>query len=164
MNTENITLDQYAQEIPSEIRRAIKGLAGKEQFGVIVLLIERGGLSHTEIKNELNLHQETLSRTLDKMQKGGLIIRREIDSEQGYQTEYRVTGFGKRVLDSLFDAIQPRASERRSPPLYDAVVEHGLASSVYQVDTTMKKQVTEVPLEDMEYDDNWARDPESNPV
>lgn len=107
---------EHAREVPGNIRRAVEGLAGDRQFGIIVYLIKEDGQSFSELSNELDMHQQSLSDALNKLQDGGLIIRIDTqNTESNFDTRYEVTQYGKRLLDELFDAIQPRRNPDVAP-------------------------------------------------
>lgn len=97
----------YADKFPKKLRLAVDGLSGKNEagFAVMMLLIEEKSLSFTKISERLDLHPQTLSNTLDELQKGGL-IRKEVGERIGDQStgEYIITTFGERLLDSIYQA------------------------------------------------------------
>lgn len=98
---------KYADRIPAEIKRAIAGIDGEKQYAIVVLLIKEDRLSFTEIKEELDLHQQQLSNSLDKLQDGSLVIRREVGNmDDRYQAIYQVTKYGKRFLDKLYATLE----------------------------------------------------------
>jgi DNA-binding HxlR family transcriptional regulator len=100
---------EYASRIPKEVRLAIDGLSDRNEvgYGVVMLLVEKGSLSFSEIQDELDVHQQSLSNTLDALQRGG-IIKKEAGERIGDQStgDYTITEFGDRVLDGLYHASQ----------------------------------------------------------
>lgn len=96
----------YASYFPSEIRRGIEGIDGDLQFATTYLLIENGRMSFSELKEELDVHQQTLSNALSKMQKGSLITQIDVQSiDERYNSFYEVTSFGYSFVDSLFESL-----------------------------------------------------------
>jgi DNA-binding HxlR family transcriptional regulator len=108
MTSANQKMLAQASSVPVDIRRATEALAGDERFAIVVALVENDGLSFAELEGVLDIHQQTLSTALDAMQDGAIVARKEIvRPECQYRTQYEVTEFGRRVIDSLYDAIQP---------------------------------------------------------
>lgn len=109
-------IQRHAYEVPGDIRRAVEGLAGDQQLGTVVYLLKQGRQSFAELQEGLDVHQQTLTNTLDKLQDGGIVVREDIsNNDSSFDTKYEVTEFGKRVLDKLFDAIQPRETSDTLP-------------------------------------------------
>lgn len=142
-------IDLYAQEVPNEIRSATEGLAGDTEYGIIVLLLKEGPQPFTKIKNELDLHQGKLSKSLDRLQDGGIIVKNESTTRDNrYKGKYEVSEYGKRILDGLYDAIQPR--EVTSLPIlqFNPETQWGQASDVYQLSITNEQTAIETSLDE----------------
>lgn len=134
MTTEDGKIADYVGEVPSDIRRAINGLASEEQIATMVALIKNNGSPFSELQNELGVHQQTLSRALNGMQSGGLVARKEsIDSGRRYKTEYVATEFGKRFLDCLYDSIQPAGGATAHSAVYSELDETDDARKFYDM-------------------------------
>lgn len=99
---------EFVEMVPGDIRRAVNGLAGDNQFAVLALLLKEQGASFSEIKSKLELHQQSVSNALDSLQSGGIIKKREAVDNQSYSTNYEVTEFGHRLTNSLLDTVEPR--------------------------------------------------------
>jgi DNA-binding HxlR family transcriptional regulator len=101
---------KYARKFPQEVRLAIEGLSGQNELGyaIMMLLVEEGSVQFKQIKNELDVHPQSLTNAIGDLEKGGLVEKRAGD-QIGSQTtgEYVITNFGDRVLDSLYKASQP---------------------------------------------------------
>lgn len=146
MSSESLSpIDRYAQEVPRDIRRATESLSGNEEYAVIVYLLKEGDKSFTQIKEEFDFHQNTLSRVLSKLQRGGLILRREtVEKGERYDAKYTVTSFAKRVFDGLFDSVQPSDRGLEPSPTFESVLSEGLAAAVYEDVRTKETSGTEI--------------------
>lgn len=94
---------EYAERIPAEVRLALDGLTGRTDNGyaVVMLLLEADEpMRFGEIREELGLHQQTLTDTLEDLQVGGVVQRRP-DADPG---GYSLSTFGRRILDGLYEA------------------------------------------------------------
>lgn len=102
-------LAEYANRLPNELKRAIEGIGGETQYAIIVLLIDKGPQSFTQLQNELGIHQQTLSNALEKLRRGNLVINKEYeDLSNQYKSRYSVSKFGKRFVESLVDSLSSR--------------------------------------------------------
>jgi len=63
----------FANEIPIEIRNAVKALSDDRRWAVFIALMKEGRMSFNELKNLFNAHPETLNRILKSLKAGGLI-------------------------------------------------------------------------------------------
>ncbi|WP_168215864.1 winged helix-turn-helix domain-containing protein [Halorussus ruber] len=101
-------VEKYSGRIPDEIKRAIDAINGDVQYAIVVLLIKEEGLAFTQLQEELDVHQNTLSRNLDRLMDGGLLDREEFgEHSEKYKAKYTITSFGKRFIDHLFESIDP---------------------------------------------------------
>lgn len=125
-------LAQYNKEIPGDLRRALDALSDNKARGLVVLLLDEGELSFTEIKQKTGIHQQTLTDLLDKLQNGGITVRDETVVGDDYHAKYRTTSFGRRILDGLFEAYLPSIAEKRAPTATKSeVYDQGRADKVY---------------------------------
>lgn len=141
---------EYASLVPGEIRRALQALSKDREIAILVLLIKKGGLAFSEIKGELDVHQQKLTTSLNQMQDAGIVVRKDtIDGESKYKTQYQVTKYGKRVLDNLFDAIEPREDQSTIMFFEESAEEERPAAEFFNnVNTTDKTRAVETQLED----------------
>ncbi len=102
--------DEYASQMPLEIRLAVDGLSGHNDTGyaVVMLLSEESQLRFEELREELNVHRQTLTNTLDDLQHGGLVKKRagELIGDQSTGA-YELSDFGDRLLNGLYQGSQP---------------------------------------------------------
>lgn len=115
MVEENDTVSRYAEMVPGDIQRALEGLSSDRRMAILVLLIKEDGMPFSKIESELDLHQQKVSTALGRLQDSGIVIREDVASDENYRTEYKASKFGKRILDSLFDAIEPSETEDAKP-------------------------------------------------
>ncbi len=113
-------IQKYADEFPRLIRQAVNGLSGENQvsYAVVALLAEEDELQFSEIRTELDVHPQTLSDSLDSLERGG-IVNKMAGSKIGDKSTgaYVITDFGHRILDSLFESTSPRKRGNRSVTL-----------------------------------------------
>lgn len=111
---------KYAEEFPRLIRQAVDGLSGENQvsYAVVALLAEEDELQFSQIRSELDVHPQTLSDSLDSLEKGG-IVNKMAGPKIGNKSTgaYVITDFGDRFLDSLFESISPTKRNNRSVAL-----------------------------------------------
>jgi DNA-binding HxlR family transcriptional regulator len=101
--------DQYAAQIPLDIRLAVDSLGGHDdtEYAVVALLSERSSLQFGELREELEIHQQTLTNALNDLQQGG-VVRKQVGERIGDQSTgaYELTTTGERLLDGLYYASQ----------------------------------------------------------
>lgn len=150
---EDSRVEELSAKVPGEIRRAIRGLCGDRELAVFVLLVDENGLAFSELESHLVMHQQQLTNTLSHMQDAGIVVREDIvDSRNGYTTNYRVTNFGIRLMDSLHSAVNPRKNIEPEPmviDLFNRDFERDVeASDIYvSVETTQKQQTARRDLD-----------------
>lgn len=103
--------ERYTQKIPIEARLAAEGLSGQNdiRWAVVAALMEQTEEPFSGLKERLDLHQQRLSDALDALQTGG-IVKKEARERTGDQYEgyYKLTKFGKKILDGFYDATEPK--------------------------------------------------------
>jgi len=72
-------------------------------------LVESGELQFSELKDQLGVHQQTLSNALSDLQTSGFVEKKP-GEKIGLQSSgaYAVTQFGKQILDGLYQASWPK--------------------------------------------------------
>lgn len=101
-------IEQYANEIPKEIRRAIRGLDSTYRAGIFVALLSHGELSFTDLQGKLELGKPTLTYHLRKLIACALVehyYKHELGAEQ--YSFYSVTRFGQNFVEALSDFLRP---------------------------------------------------------
>jgi DNA-binding HxlR family transcriptional regulator len=150
---------EYAQKIPIEARLAAEGLSGQNEirWAVVAALIEHGEEPFSGLKEILDIHQQKLSDALDGLQTGG-VVKKEAERRTGdkYDGHYKITKFGKKILDGFYEATQPKFKEREearfttAPNIKGARVERLNVGGVSEKSTVAKEEVsTQVSVTDI---------------
>lgn len=101
-------IEDYANEIPKEIRRAIRGLDSDHRAGIFVALLEHGELSFTDLQRKLELDKSILTYHLRRLSECALIehyYKHELGAEQ--YSYYSVTRFGQNFVETLSSFLRP---------------------------------------------------------
>jgi len=107
-------LEEIAHRFPRRIRKAISGIDGDTQYAIIITLFDQDSLSFSELQEELDIHQQTLTNALNDLQKGALISRRnsrELNDE--FSSYYSISRYGRKFIKCLFKSLEPSDFERR---------------------------------------------------
>jgi DNA-binding transcriptional ArsR family regulator len=99
-----VRINEQADEIPKEIKLAIKALDDETRLAIIVLLMRNTKMTFTELKKTLELNSSSLSNHLSSLQDGGLITNFLQWNDDSY-SYYSVTDMARELLKSLFDVI-----------------------------------------------------------
>jgi DNA-binding HxlR family transcriptional regulator len=110
------SVKEYSNRFPWEIQSAINGIDGDTERAIIALLFDENKLPFTELQEELGdeepLHPQTLSNSLSKLRKGGLIEKRILDSdlddehpEDTFSSYYEISEYGERFVEALFASL-----------------------------------------------------------
>lgn len=100
--------EEYAENIPEEIRISIASLDNQVRQAILALLNRRGELSFVEIQKELNLDKIKLNFHLKNLFSSALIdhyYEHEVGNPK--YSYYSVSQLGKRVLTCLIQAFIP---------------------------------------------------------
>lgn len=105
--------EQYAREVPEEIKRAINATDNETRLGILVALLKHGEMTFSQLKEMTRLNQSTFNSHLKILMKSALItnyFRKRIGV--GDYSYYDVTDFGEAFLDGLYGSleIEPRIS------------------------------------------------------
>lgn len=118
----NKKIEEYSNEMPVELRRAIEALNDDFRLAIFFVLLKNGDLSFTQIMNELEIPRKdssTLSHHLKILEKGGLIKNEYAKKEGlGSYSFYNLTEFGEDILNGLMDTLAvPNSTEQIEPKL-----------------------------------------------
>jgi MarR family transcriptional regulator, transcriptional regulator for hemolysin len=83
----NRTAKAYVKALDSQLREKVGVTAG--QWKVLVMLVEKNGLTQKEIANRLGLDGATLIPIIDKMEKDKLVVRKVDPSDRRNNRIYR---------------------------------------------------------------------------
>ncbi len=93
----NKKIEEYANEMPIELRRAIEAINDDFRLAIFFVLLKNGNLSFTQIMNELEIPRKDssiLSHHLKILEKGS-IIKNEYSKKEGVDSHsfYNLTAF-----------------------------------------------------------------------
>ena len=100
-------MKRYTEEIPNEIRRAIKALADDNRLDIFVALLKEGEKSFSQLLRLEKCNRSTLNYHLKELMKSSLIrnfFKKEAGSEE--YSYYDVTEFGQDLMMSLFTTLK----------------------------------------------------------
>jgi len=132
----NKKIEEYAKEMPLELRRAIEALNDDLRLAVFFVLLKHGELSFSQIMAELEIPRKDssiLSHHLKILEKGAL-IKNEFAKKEGMDSHsfYDLTEFGEDVLNGLMDTLAvPRSGGEPIEPL---------KKLLYQVGSTVSEK------------------------
>lgn len=111
----NKKIEEYASEMPIELRKAIEALNDDFRLAIFFVLLKNGNISFTQIMNELEIPRKDssiLSHHLKILEKGS-IIKNEYAKKEGEDSHsfYDLTEFGEDILNGLMDTLAVPNSE-----------------------------------------------------
>jgi DNA-binding MarR family transcriptional regulator len=109
-------IEEYANEIPIEIRRAIRGLDSDHRAGIFVAFLKHGELSFTDLQRKLELDKPTLTYHLRRLSECALVehyYKHELGADQ--YSYYSVTRFGQNFVEALSCFLRPQVYDFRFP-------------------------------------------------
>jgi len=101
-------VSEYVQQIPEELRRAIRGLDSDYRAAIFVALYKHGESSFSELKRKLEINKAMLNYHLGKLTASGLVehyYRHELGADE--YSFYSVTQFGQNFLETLGRFLRP---------------------------------------------------------
>jgi DNA-binding HxlR family transcriptional regulator len=127
-------IKEYADELPSELKRAVVALNDDLRQAIFFLLLKNGELSFTQIMTELEISRKDssiLSHHLKILEKGAL-IKNKYAKKEGIDSHsfYDLTDFGEDILDGLMETIAiPRLIEEPVEPIKRMLLKVGIEHS-----------------------------------
>ncbi|MCM1987755.1 winged helix-turn-helix domain-containing protein [Methanococcoides seepicolus] len=107
---ETESIEKYANEMPSELRRAMKALGGNTGLATFLVLFKYGELSFSEIRKELEIPTELsgqLTYHIKNLQKAGLVKNEYVKKEDTNNFSfYDVTEFGEDFVNNLMTTVK----------------------------------------------------------
>lgn len=98
-----MTIEEYTDEMPAELRRVIDAINSNIGLAVFLLLYKKGETSFTEIMNEFEIkNSSTLTYHIKKLQKSSLVKNVYVNKGDWY-SYYDVTEFGECVLENMMN-------------------------------------------------------------
>lgn len=103
-----MTVKEYANLVPSEIKKAIKSLSNEKRIAVVAALIKNGESSFSELQKDLEIERTLLAAHLKILAKSSL-VEHYYKHEEGNQkySFYSTTGFGKDLINVLVSSLVP---------------------------------------------------------
>lgn len=111
-------IDEYASQIPKEIRKAIGALGHDARCAIIVDLVQKGELTFTQLKDDLDIDPKLLSSHLKTLMDGAMVehyFKHEIGNEQ--YSYYNLTLFGKDILQGILEPLKSIQQVRKLPTI-----------------------------------------------
>lgn len=110
-------VESRAKIFPTEIREAVGAFENDNSQAIIATLLEEGPQSFSQLRDDLGVHQQTLTNSLNSLRDSGLIRKRLADSDEGeYESYYEVSEFGSRFVDCLLNSLGSVDSFQQDPP------------------------------------------------
>ena len=110
--------ENYLQEIPVEIRRAIRALGDDSRLLIVTALMKRGELSFSQLLEGIGGNSSTLTHHLRVLIEACL-IRNFYAKKQGVDeySFYDISGFGALFVKNLFHTLDviPKAHSATKP-------------------------------------------------
>jgi len=102
-------IEEYAEEIPEEIRRAIRGLDSNYRAAIFVALYKHGDLSFSDLREKLEIDKAMLNYHLGKLIESALVqhyYKHELGTEK--YSFYNVSPFGQNFVEILSRFLRPQ--------------------------------------------------------
>ena len=116
----NKKIEEYANELPFELKRAVEALNDDFRLAIFFVLLKHGDLSYTQIMTELEIPRKDssyLSHHLKILEKGAL-IKNKYAKKEGVDSHsfYELTDFGEDILNGLMGTLAlPNSAEPIEP-------------------------------------------------
>lgn len=101
-------VEDYANEIPEEVRRAIRGLDSDYRAAIFVAMYKHGELSFSELRKLLEMDKAMLNYHLGVMVESALVhhyYKHELGTEK--YSFYNITSYGQSFLEMLGQILRP---------------------------------------------------------
>lgn len=122
-------LNEYLEEVPEDIREAVKALSDNTRLAIVVALLKHGELTFSQLLETLEISSSILSHHLKNLVNASLIKNYYIkkpDSEE--YSFYDLTSYGEVFMRSVYGMLD------MSQKLEDAIARACLASKSYGLD------------------------------
>jgi DNA-binding HxlR family transcriptional regulator len=101
-------IEDYVNEVPEEIRRAIRGLDSDYRTAIFVALYKHGELSFSELQKMLEMDKAMLNYHLGVLVESALVhhyYKHELGTEK--YSFYNITTYGQGFLEILSQVLRP---------------------------------------------------------
>lgn len=102
-------IEEYVNEIPEEIRRAIRGLDNDSRAAIFVALLKHGELSFSDLQKKLEIDKAKLYFHLGKLIESALVkhyYKHELGRDE--YSFYSTTKFGNHFVEALIQSLEPK--------------------------------------------------------
>lgn len=101
----NSSLNDYANEMPEEVRWTLKGFRDDVTLGLLIALMKNGKMSFNQMKDRFDLSSSSLSNILNTLQDGNLIQNFYEKTDKRSFSYYDVTDIPEQVFDSIYNIL-----------------------------------------------------------
>jgi len=108
----NLSIKDYANEVPEEIRWLLKGFADDNSLGLLIALMKNGKMSFNEIKEQFDLSPSSLTKKLNVLQDGNLIQNFYEKTDGRSFSYYDVTDIPEQIFDSIYEILYTPSKEQ----------------------------------------------------
>ncbi len=101
-NNLNIIQFDYKEKIPKDFEALLKGISNKFRYALVLLLMDKGSLSFSDIVRVTNKEKSLITNHLKKLEFCGLIqnFLRKNETTNEYSF-YEMTNYGKKIITKL---------------------------------------------------------------
>ncbi len=151
----NKKIEEYANEMPVELRRAVDALNDDIRQAIFFVLLKYGEMPFSQIMKELEIPSEYSSKLtyhIKKLEKGAL-IKNEYTKKEGIDSYsfYDITEFGDDLLKGLIDTIavprlvtEPIKTAATVENRYDEMLESKFKEGVAETTSGRLQTITDV--------------------
>ena len=106
MNSAGYFANLLSRQLSAELHKRLAPLGlAPGQFGPLVVLWERDGITQKEILKKFSVEQATLANTLTRMERDGLIVRKDHPADSRARTIH-LTDKAHQIKDAAFAAAK----------------------------------------------------------
>lgn len=111
-------IDEYASQIPVEIKKAVKAFGHDIRCAIVVDLTQKGEMTFTQLKEDLDIDTGLLNNHLKTLMDGAIVehyYKHELGNEQ--YSYYGLTLFGKDFLRGILEPLKAVQQSGKLPPI-----------------------------------------------
>lgn len=95
--------EEYKQCLSEEIRSMLEVSSNRNQFGILLVLLDEGEKSLNELQSITGLERDTLKEHIGNLEKAALISNIYKNTDEGPNSVYRASRFGEIFMDSIIE-------------------------------------------------------------
>ncbi len=111
MEEDRIDLIAYANEVPKELRFAMKGLEDDTRIGIIVAFLKHGRMTFSQMEKRFNMSASSLTNHLKILTQASLIQNYYEKSADNKYSFYDLTEFCQSLLKSLYEVVSTSSTK-----------------------------------------------------